>query len=104
MDVTIEHAKDGRTATITVVENDPTESGFDDRPGVAGAKVEVIGHKGEIVSRAETDSFGVCGVPLPVDEDPEHIVIGIHHDKFNERHLRLDGTNVVEDVRKRLYG
>jgi len=103
MDVAIEHAKDGRTATITVVENDPTESGFEARPAVAGAKVEVIGHKGKIVSRATTDDFGVCGVPLPVDEDPEHLVIGVHHEKFNERHLRLDGTNVVEDARKRLY-
>ncbi len=104
MDVTVEHAKDGRTATITVVENDPTESGFEERPPVSGAKVEVIGHKGKVVSQATTDDFGVCGVPLPVDEDPEHLVIGVHHEKFNERHLRLDGTNVVEDVRKRLYG
>ena len=104
MDVTIEHAKDGRTATITVVENDPTKSGFEDRPAVSGVKVEVIGHKGKLVSWATTDDFGVCGVPLPVDEDPEHLVIGIHHEKFNDRHLRLDGTNVVEDVRKRLYG
>ncbi len=104
LDVTIEHAKDGRTATISVVENDPTESGVAERPPVAGAKVEVVGHKGKVVSKATTDSFGVCGVPLPVDEDPDHIVIGVHHEKFNERHLRLDGTNVVEDVRRRLYG
>jgi phosphonoacetate hydrolase len=104
MDVTIEHAKDGRTATITVVENDPVESGFEDRPAVADATVEVISHEGKVLSRAKTDQFGVCGVPLPVDEDPEHIVIGVHHDDFNTRHLRLDGTNVLEDIRKRLYG
>ena len=25
-------------------------------------------------------------------------------ERFNPRHLRLDGTNVVEDLRERLYG
>jgi hypothetical protein len=104
VDVTVEHAMDGRTATITVVENDPTPSGFEERPPVAGAAVEVIGHGGKAVARAKTDAFGVCGLPLPVDEDPEHMVIAVHHEKFNPRHVRLDGTNVVEDVRKRLYG
>jgi hypothetical protein len=104
LDVTVEHAMDGRTVTVTVVENDPTESGFDDRPPVAGARVEVISHGGRVVAEAATDAFGVCGLPLPVDEDPEHLVIAVHHDDFNPRHLRLDGTNVVEDIRKRLYG
>jgi len=28
----------------------------------------------------------------------------VEHERFNTRHLRLDGTNVVEDVHQRLYG
>ncbi|MEX0682599.1 MAG: alkaline phosphatase family protein [Dehalococcoidia bacterium] len=105
MDVTVEHARDGRTATITIVENDPTPSGDpDDRPPVPSAEVEVISHGGKVVAKATTDAHGVCGLPLAVDEDPEHIVLAVRHDKFNTRHLRLDGTNVVEDIRQRLYG
>jgi hypothetical protein len=28
----------------------------------------------------------------------------VHHDDFNPRHLRLDGTSVGEDLRAVLYG
>jgi hypothetical protein len=45
----------------------------------------------------------VAGLPLPVDIDPNDMVVAIHHDDFNGRHLWLNGDNVVEDPRKRLY-
>jgi hypothetical protein len=28
----------------------------------------------------------------------------VHHDDYNTRHLRLDGTPLVEDIRALLYG
>lgn len=100
--VTIEASADGRTATITVVENDANERG--EQPPVKDADVRVVTHAGKVAAEAKTDAFGVCGVPLPGDEEPEHIVIRVEREGFNTRHLRLDGTNVVEDIRKRLYG
>jgi hypothetical protein len=30
-------------------------------------------------------------------------VIAVHHDDYNPRHLRLDGSNVVLDLRELLY-
>jgi hypothetical protein len=57
-----------------------------------------------VVAETKTDAFGSCGLPLPVGEDPEDLVVSVHHDDFNPRHLRLDGSNVVEDIRERLYG
>jgi hypothetical protein len=105
MDVTLEHARDGRTVTVIVVENDPVPSGDpEDRPPVSGAEVEVIGHGGRVVASATTDAHGICGLPLPVDEDPEHIVLAVRHESFNTRHLRLDATNVVDDLRERMGG
>ncbi|MCH7836384.1 MAG: hypothetical protein IH864_05900, partial [Chloroflexi bacterium] len=46
----------------------------------------------------------VAGLPLPVDADPAKLIVSVHSDRFNQRHLRLDGTNVVEELRERLYG
>ncbi len=31
------------------------------------------------------------------------MVVSVHHDRFNPRHLRLDGTSVLEDLRSLLY-
>jgi hypothetical protein len=102
MDVSIEPAMDGRTVAVTVLANDSDEHG--EKPPVAGATVCVITHQGQVVAEAQTDAFGACGLPLPVQEDPEHLVIRVQDERFNTRHARLDGTNVVEDIRHRLYG
>jgi hypothetical protein len=42
-------------------------------------------------------------VPLPVELSPEDVVLSVHHDDYNPRHLRLDGSNVVMDLRELLY-
>jgi hypothetical protein len=102
MSVEIEHARDGRTATITVVANDPDASG--EQPPVAGAEVTVSGRGGQVLARARTDNYGVAGVPLPADLPPDEVVIAVHHDDYNPRHLRLDGSTVVLDLRELLYG
>jgi phosphonoacetate hydrolase len=102
MHVTLEPSADGRTLHATVLENDADEHG--EHAPVAGADVRVISHEGEVVAETKTDAFGVCGLPLPAAEDPEHLVVRVEHEKFNTRHLRLDGANVLEDIRRRLYG
>jgi hypothetical protein len=101
MHVDIEHARDGRTATFTVLANDADTSG--EQPGVGGAEITISGPGGHVIAHAKTDDFGVAGVALPA-ELPEHdVVVTIHHEDYNPRHLRLDGTNVVPDLRELLY-
>jgi len=102
MDVTLEPAMDGRTVTVTVLENDADAHG--EKPPVAGAEVRVLGEHMAVLAEAKTDAFGVAGLPLPVDADPAKLVVSVHDERFNPRHLRLDGTNVVDDLRERLYG
>jgi hypothetical protein len=102
MEVILEPAADGRTVTVTVTENDSDMHG--EKPPVAEAEVKVLGPHARVLAEAKTDAFGVAGLALPVDVDPAELVVGVHSDRFNPRHLRLDGSNVVEDLRERLYG
>jgi hypothetical protein len=102
MDVVLEPATDGRTVTVTVLENDADTHG--EKPPVADAQVRVIGRRGAVLAQVKTDAFGVAGAPLPADTDPAKLIISVQSDQFNPRHLRLDGTNVVENLRERLYG
>jgi hypothetical protein len=102
MEVVLEPATDGRTVTVTVLENDVDSHG--EKPPVADADVRVIGQRGTMLAEARTDAFGVAGLPLPVDADPARLVVSVHSDRLNPRHLRLDGSNVVEELRERLYG
>lgn len=101
MNVAAEPSPDGRTVSVTVLENDANSHG--EQPPVADADVQVISHNGAVVAHARTDAYGVCGLPVPVGEEPEHLVLRVEHERFNTRHLRLDGANVVEDIRTRLY-
>ena len=101
MDVDIEHARDGRTATVTVLANDVDEHG--EKPPVSGAEVTVSSHS-KVLGQATTDGFGVAGVPLLVDQAAEDVIVTIEHEDYNPRHMRLDGTNVVVDLREVLYG
>ena len=87
---------------MTVLENDADTRG--DKSPIEAADVQVIGARGHVLAQAKTDDFGVAGLPLPIGEEPESLVVRIEHECFNTRHLRLDGTNVVEDVRSVLYG
>jgi hypothetical protein len=100
MAVEIEHARDGRTATFTVLANDADESG--EQPPVASAEI-TVSHRNEVLARARTDAYGVAGVPLPAELPADEVVITVHHDDYNPRHLRLDGSNVALDLRELLY-
>jgi hypothetical protein len=66
--------------------------------------VTLSGHGAKVLSRARTDGGGTCGLPLPLDAEPADLFVTVHHDDYNARHLRLDGTPVMEDLRALLYG
>ena len=102
MAVTVTRHEDGRTAMIEVLANDVDESG--DRPPIEGAKVTLSTHNAKVLARAKTDRGGTCGLPLPLDVASADLFVTLHHDDYNARHLRLDGTSVVEDIRALLYG
>jgi hypothetical protein len=102
MAVNVTRHEDGRTAMIEVLANDADASG--ERPPVAGAEVTLSGHSGKVLARAKTGDGGTCGVPLPADAAPSELYLSVHHDDFNPRRLRLDGTAVREDLRALLYG
>jgi hypothetical protein len=102
MAIVIQAHEDGRTAMIEVLANDADASG--ERPPVAGAEVTLSTHNAKVLARAKTSAGGTCGIPLPLDVSPSDMFITVHHDEYNTRHLRLDGTPVLEDIRKLLYG
>jgi hypothetical protein len=87
---------------IEVLANDADASG--ERPPIAGAEVTLSGHNATVLARATTDAGGTCGLPLPLDAAKDEMYVTVHHAEFNPRHLRLDGTSVIEDIRSMLYG
>ena len=102
MAVAVTVHEDGRTAMVEVLANDPDESG--ERPPVAGAEITLSGAGAKTLAHAKTDAGGTCGLPLPVNVEPDEMYLTVHHDDYNTRHLRLDGTPLVEDIRALLYG
>ena len=102
MAVEVEHARDGRTVTITVLANDHDATGG--RPPVADAEVTLSGAEGGGQSRARTDSHGVAGLPLPSEVPPQDVLITVHHEDYNPRHVRLDGSSMALELRELLYG
>jgi predicted AlkP superfamily pyrophosphatase or phosphodiesterase len=102
MAVTVTPHEDGRTAMVEVLANDPDVSG--ERPSVHGAEVTLSAQGANVVSRAVTDAGGVCGLALPVDAAPRDLYVTVHHEDYNPRHVRLDGSPVSEDIRALLYG
>ena len=101
MDVELQTAADGRTATITVLANDADTSG--EKPPVAGAEVTVMGPDGRELLHARTDDHGVVGLPLPAEPPPDDMVVAVQHDEYNPRRVRLDGASVALDLRELLY-
>ena len=95
-------AHDGRTVHLTVLDNDPDTSG--ERPPIAGAEIVVIDAEGRKVARATTESGGAAGLAIPAELLPQELVAEVTIEGFNTRHIRLNGTNVVLDLRAALYG
>jgi predicted AlkP superfamily pyrophosphatase or phosphodiesterase len=102
LDIGIGVAHDGRTAQISVLDNDADTSGV--KPPVAGAEILVTDHRDGKVATARTDAGGNAGIAIPADLLPAELAIAIHADGFNSRHMRLDGSNLALDLRQALYG
>lgn len=102
MAVAVEPAPDGRTARVTVLDNDPDTSG--ERPPVADAEILVHSHPDIVVAKLVTNALGIAGFATPADVAPADIVLSVRHPNYNPRHLRLDGRNLIIDLRAELYG
>ena len=102
MAVTVTAHQDGRTAMIEALANDADADG--ERPPVEGAAVTLSGRNAQILARATTGAGGTCGLPLPIDVELDELYVTVHHDDYNPRRLRLDGTPIREDLRTLLYG
>jgi hypothetical protein len=102
IDVTIEVAPDGRTARVTVLDNDLDLAG--EHPPVAGADVLVADHRDGRVAHTRTDANGIAGFAIPADMRAADLRLAIHADGFNPRHMLLDGSNLAIDLREVLYG
>ena len=92
---------DGRTAQVTVLDNDAGPSG--EKPPIAGAEILVQDHKDGRVARTLTDANGVAGISIPADLTPADLRVRVHAEGFNPRHMLLDGSNLTLDLRQILY-
>jgi hypothetical protein len=102
MGVEVMRSGDGRNVRLTALENDIDEDG--EKPPLAGVEVVLSGPGGERLASGVTDEGGVLGLPVSVEMASEHLLLSLHREGFNPRHLRADGTNVVMDIREMLYG
>jgi hypothetical protein len=102
LDVQVEAAPDGRTARVIVCDNDADPS--DEKPPIEGAEVVVSAPHGAVLATVTTNSAGIAGFATPADLPPDQIVLTVRHADFNTRHVRLDGRNVVIDLRRELFG
>ncbi|MGE0597929.1 MAG: alkaline phosphatase family protein [Dehalococcoidia bacterium] len=102
LDVEIVPQADGRTAQVTVLDNDAETSG--EKPPVSGAELLVSDHKDGRVARVLTDANGVAGISIPADLRPSDLRIRVHAEGFNPRHMLLDGNNLALDLQRVLYG
>ena len=102
MDVAVQVAHDGRTAQVSVLDNDADSSG--ERPPIAGAHVLVTDHRDGKVATATTDAGGNAGVVIPPDVRPGELRMAVRANGFNSRHMLMDGSNLALDLRETLFG
>lgn len=102
LDIAVDVAHDGRTARVSVLDNDADTSGG--KPPIAGAEMLVTDHRDGVVARARTGEDGVAGFAIPADITPADLRMAVHAHGFNPRHLLLDGANLALDLRRALYG
>ena len=101
LDVTVEVAHDGRTAQVTVLDNDAHERG--EQAPIAGAEILVTDHRDGKVASVKTDANGNAGFSVPAELLPAQLRMAVHTGGFNPRHMLLDGSNLALDLRETLY-
>jgi len=102
LDVELQVAPDGRSARITVCDNDADASG--EKPPVAGVEIRVRDRADGVIAETRTNDAGIAGISTPADVPSHEIVLAVRHPDYNPRHLRLDGGNLSVDLRQQLYG
>ncbi len=102
VDVEVVVQRDGRTAQITVLDNDAGPSG--EKPPISGAEILVSDHRDGKVARVFTDANGVAGISIPADLEPADLRFAVHAEGFNTRHMLMDGSNLALDLADVLYG
>ncbi|HMO55260.1 MAG TPA: alkaline phosphatase family protein, partial [Tepidiformaceae bacterium] len=102
VDVEVVVQRDGRTAQITVLDNDAGPSG--EKPPISGAEILVSDHRDGKVARVFTDANGVAGISIPADLEPADLRFAVHAEGFNTRHMLMDGSNLALDLAGVLYG
>ena len=102
LDVSVEPAPDGRTARVTVLDNDADQSG--EKPPVCGAEILVHSQPHTVLAREVTNEAGIAGFATPADVRASDIVLSVHHPDYNPRRVRLDGSSLTIDLRRELYG
>jgi hypothetical protein len=100
--VVVEPAPDGRTARVFVLDNDADESG--EHPPIAGAEVLAYSHADRLIAKQVTSDAGIAAFATPADVRPADIAVSVRHPDYNPRHLRLNGRNLVVNLRRELYG
>ena len=96
LDVQVEPAPDGRTARVIVCDNDADRSG--EKPPIAGAEVLVLraARRGRRHASPPTTPASPGSPPPPTCRRDEIVAAWCGIADFNPRHLRLDGTNLVD--------
>ncbi len=95
-------ARDGRTIRVTVCDNDAAPDG--NRPPVEGARVAILGRSGEAIGRASTSGSGTVAFATSAHLRDHEIRVEVEHDEFNPRTMLADGTPILPDLRRILYG
>jgi hypothetical protein len=99
--VTVEVAPDGRTARVTVLDNDADTT--NERPPIV-ADVLVSDHTDGKVAKTATSVDGVAGFAVPADMRASDLRLSVRAEGFNPRHMLMDGSNLAIDLRHVLYG
>ena len=101
LNITVHVQPDGRTARVTVLDNDADTTG--ERPPLV-ADILVSDHTDGRVAKTATGVDGVAGFAIPPDMRAHDLRLAVHADGFNSRHMLMDGSNLALDLRHVLYG
>ena len=99
--VEIERARDLRSVSVTVFDNDHLPDG--EHPALAGVRVTLYGRGDAVLAEATTPDSGRIAFATPADLSDAEMTLRAEHSTFNRRTLRLDGTQTLPDIRKTLY-
>jgi hypothetical protein len=99
--IEIERARDLRSLSVTVLDNDHLPDG--DHPPLAGARVTLHGRGDAVIAESRTPDSGRVAFATPADVSDAELTINVELKGFNTRKLRADGTSLAKDIRKTLY-